>query len=132
MSLVVFDFEFLEGKTVKELGVFKVGIVLGYSFLPLMTINLLFKQSGILKNYMGLIETMQNWNILCNIFTKYLCKDAENLDDLGCPKVSKLLNNSDTEWDCSNYLYRHKKTFHCAEKKAYAYLTWTLDFFDKV
>ena len=68
----------------------------------------------------------------CNLFSKYLCKDVENLDDLGCPKVSKLLNNSDTDWDCSNYPYRHKKAFHCAEKKAYAYGTWTLDFFDNV
>ena len=56
----------------------------------------------------------------------------ENLDDLGCPKVSKLLNNSDTDWDCSNYPYRQKKTLHCAEKKAYAYGTWTVDFFDDV
>ena len=52
----------------------------------------------------------------------------ENLDYLGCPKVFKPLNNSDSDWDCSNYPYRNKKTFHCAEKKAYAYGTWTLDF----
>ena len=68
----------------------------------------------------------------CNLLSNYLCIDMENLDDLGCPKVSKLLNNSDTDWDCSNYPHRHKKTFHCAEKKAHAYGTWTLDFFDNV
>ena len=34
MSLVVFDIECLEGKSVKELGVFKDGIVLGSSILP--------------------------------------------------------------------------------------------------
>ena len=34
MSLVVFDIECLEGKIVKELGVFNNGIVLGYSFNP--------------------------------------------------------------------------------------------------
>ena len=64
MSLVVFDIECLEGKFVKELGVFKDGIVLGYSFLHPKTINLLFKQNGTLKIYMGLIGTMENWNTL--------------------------------------------------------------------
>ena len=64
MSLVVFDIECLEGKIVKELGVFKDGIVLGYSFLPPKDINLLFKQNGTLKIYMGLIGTMENWNTL--------------------------------------------------------------------
>ena len=34
MPLVVLDIECLEGKTVKELGIFLGGIVLGYSFLP--------------------------------------------------------------------------------------------------
>ena len=57
----------------------------------------------------------------------YLYK-VNDLYDLGCPKVSKLLNNLDTDWDCSNYPYRHKKTFHYAEKKSYAYGTWRLDF----
>ena len=54
----------------------------------------------------------------CKILTPYLCKDAENLDDLGCPKASKLLENNDAEWSCSNYPHRLKKNLHCAEKKA--------------
>ena len=33
MPLVVLDIECLEGKIIKELGIFKDGIVLGYSFL---------------------------------------------------------------------------------------------------
>ena len=119
------------------------------------TTNLLFKQSGTLKIYMGSIGAVENWNILschqsftfivhlqqnifakglekCNLLSNYLCKDVENLDDLGCPKISELLNNLDTDWDCSNYPYRHEKTFHCAEKKAYAFGIWTLDHFDNV
>ena len=68
----------------------------------------------------------------CNLLSNYLCKDVENLDDLGCPKVSKLPNNLDTDWDCSNYPYRHEKSFHCAEKKAYAFGIWTLDHSDNV
>ena len=35
MPLVVLDIECLEGKKVIELGIFKDGIVLRYSFLPL-------------------------------------------------------------------------------------------------
>ena len=88
------------------------------------TINLLFKQSRTLKIYMGLIGKKENWNTLSchqsfnnivhlqlntlqkgNLLSNYLCKDMENLDDLGCPKVSKFFNNSDTDWDCSNYPY---------------------------
>ena len=64
MSLVVFDIECLEGKIVKELGVFKDGIVLEHSFLPPKDYNLPLKQSGTLKIYMGLIRTMENWNTL--------------------------------------------------------------------
>ena len=28
-----------------------------------------------------------------------MCKDVENLDDLSCPKASKLLENGDAEWN---------------------------------
>ena len=66
----------------------------------------------------------------CKILSPYLCKDVKNLDDLCCPKASKLLENDDAEWNCSNYLYQHKKTLHCAEKKAYVYGIRTLNFFD--
>ena len=68
----------------------------------------------------------------CKILSPYLCKDVENFDDLGCPKDSKLLENDDAEWNCSNYAYRHKKTLHCAEKKAYVYGIWPLNFCDNI
>ena len=109
MSLVVFDIECLEGKIVKELGVFKDGIVLGYSFLPPKDYKPTFQAKWNTKNLHGI-----NWNngkleytelssIIhqhcsptteyfakglekCNLLSNYLCKDVENLDDLGCPK----------------------------------------------
>ena len=68
----------------------------------------------------------------CEILSSYLCKDVEDLDDRGCPKASKLLENDDAECNCSNYPYRHKMTFRCAEKKAYIYGMWNLNFFDKI
>ena len=49
MPLVVLDIECLEGKVVKELVIFKDGIVLGYSFLPLKDYKPTFKQNGIQK-----------------------------------------------------------------------------------
>ena len=95
---------------VKELGVFKVGIVLGYSFPPLKDCKPIFQAKWITKNLHGI-----NWNSgkleytklsstiqqhcspttayfakgieKCNPLSNYLCKDVENLDDLGCPKI---------------------------------------------
>ena len=153
MPLVVLDIECLEGKIVKELGIFKDRIVLGYSFLPLKDYKPTFQAKWSTKNMHGI-----NWNhgeldyselafIIhqhcsptteyfakglekCKILSPYLCKDVENLDDLGCRKASKLLENDDAEWNCSNYPYRHKKALHCAEKKAYVCGIWTLNFFD--
>ena len=141
MSLVVLDIECLEGKIVKELGIFKDGIVLGYSFLPPTDYKPTFQAKWNLKNMHRI-----NWNhgkldyselafIIhrhcsptteyfakglekCKVLLAYLCKDVKNLDDLGCPNASKLLENDDADWNCSNYPYRHKKTLHCAEKKA--------------
>ena len=68
----------------------------------------------------------------CKILFNYLCKDVENLDNFGCTKASMLISNEDTVWECNNYSYQHKKTLHCAEKKAYAYGTWVITFFDKI
>ena len=154
MSFVVFDIECLEGKIVKELGVFKDRIVLGFSFLPPKDYEPTFQAKWNTKNLHGInwssekLEYIELSSIIhqngspitdyfakglekCNL-SKYVCKDVENLDDLGCPKVSKLLNNLDTDWDCSNNPYRHEKTFHCGEKKAYGFGIWTLDHFDNV
>ena len=53
-----------------------------------------------------------------------------NLDDYACPKVQNLIFK-DEEYDrrCSNYPFRHANTLHCAERKAFAYGTWTRCFF---
>ena len=155
MPLVVLDIECLEGKCVKKLGIFKDGIVLGYSFLPPKDYKLTFQAKWNTKNMQGI-----SWNhgkldyselafIIhqlysptteyfakglekCKNLSSYLCKDVENLNDLCCPKASKLLENDDAEWNCSNCRYRHKKTLHCAEKKAYICGIWILSFFDNI
>ena len=112
MPLVVLDIECLEGKIFKELEIFKDGIVLGYSFLPPKYYKPTFQAKWNTKNMHGinwnhgkldysvltfiihqhctLLEDLKNAKIL----SAYLCKDVENLDDLGCPKASKLLQKT--------------------------------------
>ena len=57
MSLVVFDIECLEGKIVKELRVFKDGILMGYSLLPPEDYKPTFQANWNTKNLHGI-----NWN----------------------------------------------------------------------
>ncbi len=49
-----------------------------------------------------------------------------NLDDLGCPKVDKLLAGDNTTMCCPNYPNEHGGTNHCAFKKAFAFSKWLL------
>ena len=146
MTLVVFDIECLEETVVKELGFFKDGIVFGYTFLPANDYKTTFQAKWNTKNLHGI--NGNNGNVEypdlptrnhqhCSPTIEYFAKgfekskilsnflDVENLDNFGCPKASKLI----FKLECSNYSYRHKKTLHCAEKKAYDYGTCVL-FFD--
>ena len=111
MPLVVLGIECLDGKIVTELGIFKDGIVLGYSFLPPKDYKPTFQAKWSTKHMHGI-----NWNhgkldyselafIIhqhcsptreyfakglekCKTLSPYFCKDVENPDDLGCPKAS--------------------------------------------
>ena len=60
----------------------------------------------------------------CKILSEIMETKVTNLDDYECPKVQNLIFK-DEEYDrrCSNYPFRHAKTFHCAERKAFAYKT---------
>ena len=53
MPLVLLDIECLEGKIVKELGIFKDRIVLGYSFLPPKDYKPTFQAKWNTKNMHG-------------------------------------------------------------------------------
>ena len=61
----------------------------------------------------------------CRLLTNLLGQNVENLDDYGCPKIQDLVK-TDSLWICSNYLFRHKTTLHCAERKAKVYGDWTM------
>ena len=57
MPLVVLDIECLEGKIIKELEIFKDGMVLGYSFLPPKDYKPTFQAKWNTKKMHGI-----NWN----------------------------------------------------------------------
>ena len=61
----------------------------------------------------------------CRLLTSLLGQNAENLDDYGCPKNQNLVK-TDILWICSNYPFRRKTRFHCAERKAKVYGEWAM------
>ena len=121
MSLVVLDIECIESNIVKELGVYKDGQTEGYSFLPPKKFKPTSQSFWCTQHLHGI-----NWSSGYEKYTEL-------------EKILKNLEATDTEffakgyekWRCSNYPFRHAKTLHCAEKKAFAYGTWTRCFFNK-
>ena len=57
---------------------------------------------------------------MCRILTRLIGRDAENLDDYGCPKIQHLVKTS-SSWICSSYPFQHKTKLHCAKRKAKVY-----------
>ena len=58
----------------------------------------------------------------CRLLTRILGRNAENLDDYGCPKNQGLVK-TDSLWICSSYLFRHKTRLQCAKRKAKVFIT---------
>ena len=97
MPLVACAIERLEGKKIKEFGVFKNGIVLGYSFLPPSDCIPTSQAEWNNKNHMGLSGTMENLNTLsCRQFLTNVAHLQEN----------SLQNGSENRNLLSNYLSR--------------------------
>ena len=66
----------------------------------------------------------------CKILSEILETKVTNLDDSACPKVQNLIfKDEEFNWRCSNYPFRQANTLHCAERKTFAYGTWTRCFF---
>ena len=66
-------------------------------------------------------EGLENRRLLTNL----LGQNVENLDDYGCHKIQDLVK-TDSLWICSSYLFRHKTSLHCAERKAKLYGEWAM------
>ena len=62
----------------------------------------------------------------CKILSEFLKTKVFNLDDYVCPKSQFLIfKEEEYDWRCINYPFFHAKILHCAERKAFAYGTWT-------
>ena len=143
MSLVVLDIECIESNIAKELGVYKDGQTEGYSFLPpkkFKPTSQLFwctrhlhgiNWSSGYEKYTELEKILKNLEATdteffakgyekCKILSEFLETKIINLDDYACPKVQFLIfKDEEYDWRCSNYPFRHAKTLHCAERKAF-------------
>ena len=149
MSLVVLDIEYNENKIAKEIAIYKDGQTVGYFFLPpkkfkptsqsswctknLYEINWssgyekLTELEKILKNLEATVtEFFAKGYEKCKSLSEFLEAKIIHLDDYACPKIQFLIfKDEEKDWRCSNYPFRHAKTLHCAERKAFAYGTWT-------
>ena len=65
MGLVVLDFECIENKVVKELGVYKNGQTVGYSFLPPTNVKATSQSDWFTKHLHGI-----NWSSGHEIYTE--------------------------------------------------------------
>ena len=59
------------------------------------------------------------------LLTRLFGQSVENLDDYGYPKIQDLVK-TDSVWNCSSYLFRHKSKLHCAERNAKVYGDWAM------
>ena len=128
MSLLVLNIECLENKIVKELGVYKDGQTVGYSFVHPKKFELTFNVLGVQSIFMESFGAAVTKNILnfkkkLKIFeaseTEVFAKDNEkckilsdfwelkiiNFDDYACPKNQHVIfkDKKKHDWRCSSY-----------------------------
>ena len=148
MSCIVLDIGLTDKNILKELGLFIVASVQGFSFSPPKT----FKPNkqttwntrhlhgiawvSVKLEYEKLFAVFYDIKVMnaemcakglekCRLFTRLLGQNAENLDDYGCQKIQYLVK-TDSLWICSSYPLRHKTRLHCAERKAKVYGEWAM------
>ena len=147
MSCIVLDIELTDKNIIKELGLFIDGSVQRFSFCPPKTfkpnkqtawntsrLHGIASSSGKL-DYDKLFAVFYDIKVMnaevfakkvakCRLLTSLFGQNVENLDDYGCPKIQNL-DETESLWICSSYLFRHKTKLHCAERKAKVYGVWT-------
>ena len=148
MSCIVLDIELTETNIIKELGLYFDGSVQGFSFCPPKSfkpnkqttwntshLHGIAWSSGKL-DYEKLFAVFYDIRVInaevfakglekCRLLTNLVGRNVENLDDYRCPKLQDLVK-TDSSWIYSSYLFRHKTTLHCAERKAKVYGDWAL------
>ena len=148
MSGIVLDIELIEKNIIKKLGLYIDGPVQAFSFCPKKSsipnkqttwntnhLHGIAWSSGKLE-YEKLFADFYDIKLMkaevfakglekCRLLTNLLGRNAENLDDYGCPKIQDLVK-TDSSWICSSYPFRQKTRLHCAEGKAKVYGDWAL------
>ena len=140
MSLIVLDIELTEKNIIKELGLFIVGSLQGFSFCPPKTFEPNKQTPWNTKHLHGIAwssgkldcenlsavfydKEVTNAEVFAKglensrLLTNFLGQNVENLNDYGCPKIQDPVK-SDNLWICSSYPFRHKARLHCGERKA--------------
>ena len=148
MSLILLDIELTDKNVIKELGVFIDGSVQGFSFCPPKTFKPKKQTSWNTKHlheiawssekldYKKLFAVFYDIKVTnaevfakglekCRLLTRLLGQNVEDLEDCGCPKNQDLVK-TDSLWICSSYPFRHKTSFHYAERKAKLYGEWAM------
>ena len=148
MSCIVPDIELTDKNVIKELGLFFDGSVQGFSFCPPKTFKPNKQTSWNTRHLHGIawssgkldyeklfavfyVIKVMNAEVFakglekCRLLTSLLGQNVEDLDDYGCPKIQDLVR-TDSLWNCSSYLFRHKTKLHCAERKAKVYGEWVM------
>ena len=148
MSYIVLDTELIEKNIIKELGLFFDGSEQGFSYCPPKTftpnkqttwntyhLHGIAWSSGKL-DYEKLFAVFYDIKVMnaevfakglekCRLLTAFLGQNVEILDYYSCPKIQDLVK-TDSFWNCSSYLFRHKTRLHCAEGKAKVYGEWAV------
>ena len=130
MSCIVLDIELTEKNIIKEQGLFIDGSVQRFSFCPPKTFKPNKQTSWNTKHLHGIAWSsgkldyeklfavfydikVMNAEVFakglekCRLLIRLLGHNVENLDDYGCPKTQNLVK-TDSLWNCSSYLFRHK------------------------
>ena len=137
------DIELTEKNIIKELGFFIDCSLQGVSFCPPKTFKPNKQTSWNTKHLHGvtwssgkldyekLFAVFYDMKVMnaevfakglekLRLLTSLLGQNLENLDDYGCPKIQGLVK-TDSLWICSSYVFRHKISLYCAERKAKVY-----------
>ena len=62
----------------------------------------------------------------CKSLSEILETKVKNLDYYACSKIQNLIFKDDAcDRRCNKYPFRQANTLHCAERKAFAYGTWS-------
>ena len=149
---VVLDIELTEKNTNKELGLFIDSSLQGLSFCPPKTFKPNKQTSWNTKHLHGIawssgkpdydklfaifydikvIIKVMNAEVFakgvekCRLLSSLLGQNIENLNDYCCLKIKDLVK-TDSSWICSRYLFRHKTSVHCAERKTMVYGEWVI------